>query len=208
MMRSFLTRTVSFLNYLDQNDSLPTYFLRTNLSTLFHFEKMIKWLEDKPTDNFFAGSINLFNKGVFFSGTNLLLTKDMCKFVLQNIDNLSPIMKDIGDDFAISLLIMLNTNVQVCAIKRIDFSVLKKDDTYTNIVEYLTCSDTEQNVFCLRFKTLDRLFDIKLMDTLLNLLDDPNFNIHDFIKKYNVPTYLSRPELIYTTEKIFPLQWR
>jgi hypothetical protein len=201
---SFVTRSISILKHLDQSqDGLPTYFIRTDITTLFDFNKMTTWLEDKPTELFFGGSIvnSIQPNNFFLSGTNLILSKDISKFLIQNQDIITQELADKSDDLAISNAIIKNVNVNLCSVKRIDFLC----NETSKFINYHKCVPYDKNIFCFRFKTLDKPFDISLMDKLTFLISTSHFDLNDFIKNTNLKITSQHPEYDMLSDNIFKL---
>jgi len=178
LMDSFVRRTIGVLDYLDKSKRLGYYFIRTNLSTLFQLDILIKWAETLPLKNMIAGTIidNINSIHTQLSGTNIVLTRDLVNFVLVNREH---ILKDTllnGDDARISSLIIENINVNLLLIKRLEF--VKIDDKELFVFE---STKTTFNLFCYRFKTENRIKDTKVMNLLLNRFYEEDFNILDFI---------------------------
>ncbi len=209
--KSILNRTISFINFvktiykLDNNDNYIKaidsgfYILRTNLSTLFDFKKIIKWIRDKPLTNFFAGSIN----GVFLgfnthlSGTNLLFSLDIALY-LHYYTHL--INTEIPEDDSISEAIIKKIKIQLINIKRLDFVEMEKVEikgsnitfpATPNSVIYHKTIKYDDDIFCFRFKTFNRENDVRTMSSLIDKLKYKDFNLTKFVidysKQYNPP---------------------
>lgn len=178
LMDSFVRRTIGVLDYLNKREKLGDYFIRTNLSTLFQFDILIKWAETLPLKNMIAGTIidNINSIYTHLSGTNIVLTRDLMYFILVNREHVlkSSILN--GDDARISSLVIENINVCLLLIKRLDFIKIKDK----NLILFES-TKTSNNLFCYRFKTENRITDTKVMNLLLNRFYDKDFNILDFI---------------------------
>jgi len=210
IMESFVRRSLSLLKHLDQSpDGLPTYFIRTNISTLFDFEKMISWLNDKPRNLFLGGSIvdNIFPTFVCFSGTNLIFSKDVCKFIINHENFICQRLNNIlGDDRFFTHFIIQNLPVSLCSVKRIDFIDITHNEKLVKIVNYHKCTPYDTNIFCFRFKTSDRLFDIDLMNKMYNLIETQNFDLNNFTKNTNLTITCSIPEYDILSDNIFKIK--
>lgn len=62
------------------------YIFRTNSSSYVDKELLIKYLEDKPKNNFYSGAIGNSNGVLFASGSGFFISKDLVKLVLDNKD--------------------------------------------------------------------------------------------------------------------------
>jgi hypothetical protein len=209
--KSILTRTGSFYIYirhllkLDDNNEYVKhknkglYFIRTNLSTLFDFDKLYKWIENKPKISFFSGSFNGFYNNLYttISGTNMVFSLDVMIYISLNYKNLD--LSIYLEDEAISQLIIQNLKVFLINIKRLDFiemeQVILKDYTWPktpNSIIYHKTMIGDQNIFSYRFKTFDRVHDINVMNSIIDdmIKSESNFDLNKFVNetslKYNL----------------------
>jgi hypothetical protein len=207
LMASFVTRTMSFLNHIRDQDIHYDYFIRTNITTLFDFDALISWLETKPRDYFFAGTlINNIDVSISFSGTNLVMTRDVCLYLIKHHDKLLPDIIEIGDDIAISHVITMGLYpvLKLQNILRVDFVELNQYNT-GKIVLYQKCEMLDENIFCFRFKTSDRQFDIDLMKKTSHLINSKNFILSILVKCLNLPFYSENPHLYPLSQNFFTL---
>jgi hypothetical protein len=187
MMDSFVNRTVCLLDHLHKHPLVSTpfdYFIRTNLSTLFHLDILIQGIQKLPKYNLIAGSpIDKLNSiHTQISGTNILLSRDLVDFLLLNKDCLLDESILHGDDQRISSLIIENLNVNLLLIKRLDFIEMNYDgDKYIPpSIIFQNCYGIN-NLFCYRFKTTNRENDIKYMKMLQQHMYLENFNPLQFV---------------------------
>lgn len=182
MMDSFLNRTICLLDHLQLTPF--DYFIRTNLSTLFHLDILIQKIQTLPKDNLIAGPpIDKLNSiYTHISGTNIILTRDLVDFLLLNKECLLDESVLHGDDQRISSLIIENLNVNILLIKRLDFIEMNYDgDKYIPpSIIFQNCYDIN-NLFCYRFKTTNRENDIKYMKMLQQHMYLENFNPLQFV---------------------------
>jgi hypothetical protein len=193
LMDSLLYRSISLMEYLSNNNILGDFFIRTNISTFFDLQMLLKWSETIPKTNLFAGTlIGIMNSILtHLSGTNLTLSRDVVEFVILNkqyIINESIINKDteavlLGDDSRISSLIIENTDVNMLLIKRLDLIEIRYKDAYYPQCIVIQNAEDLENLFCYRFKTSDRNFDIQSMNDLYDAIHHEDFNIKYYIKK-------------------------
>ena len=200
IMNSFVKRTVSLLDHLKSADKLGDFFIRTNLSTLFDFNMLLKWMERIPKHNLIAGSVIDYINSIYnnFSGTNIILTRELVEFLLLNQKHILDESILSGDDQRISSLIVENTNVNILIVKRLDFVEFKLTNVSPYVAPCIAFQNTSNsvNLFCYRFKTLNRELDIKVMKRLENEINSENFNLNTFIN-----SLLNNPDLPYN--KIF-----
>jgi hypothetical protein len=196
IMDSFLKRTVSLMDYLRDNNKLGTFFIRTNLSTLFNLNLFVKWSRTIPKKNLIAGSIidhlNLIYTTI--SGANILLTRDLVNFVLNNKEHLLDESVLEGDDERISSLIIENIEVDLLLMKRLDF--IESEYVKPACIVFQS-GKVLDNLFCYRFKTFDRKNDIKLMRIMFNNIYSISFNTHSFaLSLVNDPNYVFKSTFI------------
>jgi hypothetical protein len=176
MMDSFLNRSVCLLDHLK---STPfDYFIRTNLSTLFHLDFLIQWIQKFPKYNLIAGTpIDKLNSiHTHISGTNIVLSRDLADFLLLNKEYLLDKSVLDGDDQRISSLIIENLNVHLVLIKRLDFIEIYHDNCcIPPSLVFQNCYNTD-NLFCYRFKTNNRESDVKYMKILLQNMYLKNYH--------------------------------
>jgi hypothetical protein len=212
---SLFSRTIAFFEYMIyyyqlMKDDMKTFwqnkglfFLRTNLSTVFNFKLMSEWFHNKPKTNFFAGSINGLFNGLYttMSGTNLIFSYDVILFLTNNKQKID--MSLSFEDEAISHLLILNMNLYLINIKRLDFVEMKQVQTSTttwsaipNSIRYHKAVVGDQDIFTFRFKTFNRHNDIIIMRYVIDSLWDPNFQLNTLIenisKLYHNPIPISQ----------------
>lgn len=208
LMESFITRTISFIKYMSESDYTYTYFIRTNITTLFDFDKLLSWLSNKPRNYFLSGTlINDINISISFSGTNLTMSRDIVSYLMKNSHKLLPEIVEIGDDIAMSHVITMGLHPYLNLINmlRVDFVELERYHT-GKIIMYQKCELFDESIFCFRFKTNDRLFDIKLMKELTNRITIKTFNLSAFVRAVNLPYYCENPHLLQLSQGIFTLE--
>jgi hypothetical protein len=205
LMASFVTRTMSFLNHIKEESY--TYFIRTNITTLFDLDALIGWLITKPTNYFFAGTlVNDIYINISFSGTNLVMTQDLCLYLIEHSHKLLPEIVEIGDDIAISYVLTMGLYKKLTLINmlRVDFVELNQYNT-GKIVLYQKCELFNENIFCYRFKTSDRQFDIELMRRVSHFINTKNFILSIFVRSLGLPYYSENPHLYNLSTHIFTL---
>lgn len=160
---NMLRKSCRFFEYVNNKYDGDFYILRTNLSTLFDFEKLYKWITKLPTNYFFGGSLIDGYSGSLtkISGTNMIFSTEILKFLIKNQDRF---IYNQNEDVVLSHMIILNLYpfLRFKTIKRLDFL---KDST----IMYHRCSLNTQlyDFFCYRFKSDDRKSDIENMRYIL-----------------------------------------
>lgn len=199
-----LNKTIDFYKYirtklnLNDNESYnyntlenTTYILRTNLSSLFDFEKMYNYLLDKPKKNFFAGTINGFYNNIYttISGMNTILTLDTMMFSIDKANNIREYLKVLKyEDDTMSNYIIQNLNLYIINIKRLDFIEMEEVVLPTHVwpatpksIIYQKCEIGDQDVFSFRFKTFNRTNDIEVMNMLNDNILKDGFDLNNFV---------------------------
>lgn len=101
-----LTKTIRALKQIDQNYNYD-FMIRTNMSTFWDFDRLLKRLDRQPLENCFTGTIrNCKHKGQaspqYISGTNLVLSRDLVKKLISAETEI--LSWDLPEDWAMSKL--------------------------------------------------------------------------------------------------------
>lgn len=207
--KSILNRSIELFKHLWSNkysnsDDKQIYILRTNLSTFFDFKKLHTWCINKPTENFFGGSINGFYnfENTTLSGTNMVFSYDIMIYLIQNY--LKCDLRVMLEDEAISRLIIQNVNVFLINIKRIDFLEMEPVILPSHVwpatphsIVYHKCKINDNSIFCYRFKTFNRNDDIVKMNLICDNIYKESFNLNKTISNISK---LYKPNLSITEE--------
>jgi hypothetical protein len=93
------------------------FIIRTNLSSVWNFSALMKFLESMPPTGIYAGPKNEFYMCNYVSGTGIILSRDVCATLLQN-KHLAATPRDIDDvDIGMAMKIL---NVPIYPTKRVD----------------------------------------------------------------------------------------
>lgn len=191
----FFNHMISCLNLLDEKECLRythegLYFLRTNLSTLFDFKLITQWFKDKPKIHFAGGSFNGYYNNIYttFSGTNIIMTYDVMKYVFFNKEKAR--LDCYLEDEAISDLIIQNLGVFIINVKRLDFIEMEEVDvngtiwpaTPNSIIYHKTVKG-DKDIFTFRFKTFNRTNDINVMNYIVNELWKDDYDLTKVINQ-------------------------
>ena len=147
------------------------FVLRTNISTIFDFEKYTMWLDRSPLQNFLGGSMieGYLGYGTTFSGTNTVMSFDIMKFIIKHQDRF---IYTYNEDTELSSLVMYNTNCYIKTMKRLDF--------LNNKVIFHRCKLYNSDICCYRFKSNDRKRDYALAKIILDLIHNGK-NVNDYV---------------------------
>ena len=83
-------KTIKSMKYINNNYSYD-YIIRTNLSTIWHMNNLYNLLNNLPKNNFAGG----FIPQGFITGTGLIISKDVARFLVNNQDNDIDIHEDV-----------------------------------------------------------------------------------------------------------------
>ena len=212
LMDSMLYRSISLMEYIKTKNIECDLFIRTNLSTLFDLNAFLTWSNMIPKTKLFAGTvIDKFNSiYTCISGTNMIFTRDIVEFLVSNKDFILSEKEVHGDDQRISNIIIENLDVCVLLVKRFDLiELIYKEIHYPKSIVLQSCDDL-RNVFCYRFKTLNRETDIQNMIYFSDLINkNGKISLNDEIERlknigYNGP-YLQNREYDLYTHKCFKI---
>lgn len=200
---SIFSRTISFFSYMINEYNLTDdktylkhkdnglFFLRTNLSSVFDFKLLSKWIENKPKMNFFGGSFNGFYNGLYttISGTNMIFSLDTMMYLTFNHDKVD--MTTLLEDEAISQLIIHNLDTFIINVKRLDFIEMEEvrippDHVWPatpNSIIYHKTKVGDEDVFTFRFKTFNRDNDVIVMKFVVNELWQPDYSLNNLVDK-------------------------
>lgn len=174
--RNILKKTIIFFKHIseiDYNEDAEefTFAIRSNLSTLFDFEKLFNYIREvntamriKKWEYFIGGSIidKYCALQTYFSGTNITFSIPTVKLLVQNYREVLTNTTD-GDDVVMSAWL-----VNLC-VK----SLLMRDMPRLDFCEEVTfnsCDSFDNSLFCYRFKTDNRKQDALLMSNCSKLL--------------------------------------
>jgi len=101
-----ITKTIKAIQHIDENYDYD-FLIRTNISTFWDFDRLLKRLDIQPLENCFTGTIRgCKHKGEaspqYISGTNLVLSRDLVVKMISHKDEL--LSWDLPEDWAMSKL--------------------------------------------------------------------------------------------------------
>jgi hypothetical protein len=188
-IESFLIRTINFFDFiLPKYKDEKTFFIRTNLSTVFDFKILTRWMKLIPFKQFLGG-IYIDNINPIISGTGIIMSRDIVKFltVNKNFINYSKYI----DDVFISNFICANNDVVSLNISRIEIVVAEGSSDKEPAIYFKNCKIHDDYVFSFRFKTNDRQKDVEMMKFFTDeMWKTNNFDIlTKMLKKFNMKGY-------------------
>lgn len=166
-----------------------TYIIRSNLSTLFNFEKHYDELnkinkdiieykrEFKREPYFFGGTfVDSFDiSNILFSGTNLMFNILSLKLIIKDRDSLIEVK--LNDDVVISTFLVGNF------ASRLLLRDIKRLDIVEGMTRYKSCEIYDNSISCFRFKTSDRNRDVQIMKKLLDKMYLKDFKNEIFVNQ-------------------------
>lgn len=201
--KSMFKRTLVFFNYLKDNNLLNdnTYVLRTNLTTLFDFNKLMNWLSNKPRNLFIGGSFNGGYKDIYtsLSGTNMIMSYDIINYLTDVPYNIA-YLNEFSEDEIMSSLIIQYLSVYIINIKRLDLiemnAIPNLNIPYIKpTVSYHKCHINDESIFSFRFCTYNRIIDIDCMNILANEINGTiKSYVSKIIDKYKFDLTTETPE--------------
>jgi len=99
LIPGILIKTVNSFKHIEENYEYK-YILRTNLSSFFIVDNLIKLTKNLPNEDVYAGVIGNYNNILFGSGAGFWLSRDNILFILNNKENINLRLPDdvaIGD---------------------------------------------------------------------------------------------------------------
>jgi hypothetical protein len=138
------------------------YIFRTSSSSYIDKKRLLKYIEDKPKNNFYSGFIGTYNNINFASGSGFFLSKDLFNLILNNKDKLN---YELYDDVSVGDFLK-NINIEIINNKRYDILNESLDIEKINNKEFL-------EYFHYRFKIMaNRDIDIINMKKIYKLKEN------------------------------------
>jgi hypothetical protein len=97
-------KTLECFKYFIDRGTTFDFLLRTNLSSLWNFTPLIKWLKHIPTLGQYFGIIGTHNSIRFVSGAGIFLTPDVVQKLVENRHLCSNIIDDVDFGYALSCI--------------------------------------------------------------------------------------------------------
>jgi hypothetical protein len=152
-------KTIKALKYINDNYNYD-YLIRTNASSFFNIENMLKYLSNLPKEKFAIGfTLNIPKYGNFLHGTSIIITKDISYYLYKFYNKY---YNKIADDVIISLILKSqNIKLNILDESQIQFLI---DDNYDekkpkfltddNILYYRIKNNKNRDIDLLYFKFL------------------------------------------------------
>jgi len=178
--RCIFKRNLAFLKFLKLENKSVDFVIRTNLSTMFNFPLFINWIKNLPKKKLLAATIASgidINEFSIFSGTNFLISYDIAETLLLSEENIETYFNKLQieypeDDLLMGQILIQNiSDLNIITINRCDYVeckyIIQSIENYIPpSIIFEKCHYTDE-IFCFRFKTLNRDFDSKNMKCIL-----------------------------------------
>lgn len=165
------------MQYIDDNYDYD-FFIRTNLSTLWLWDRLLKSLDDLPSENCLAGRYG-HRTPPFITGTGLIVNRHMIKFLLQNQQKVifrPP--KYIAEDRIFSDFFMEELNIPtIDRSKRIGIFENFTEINHQEIINKIEDRD-RSNVDNFRIKNFRAENRLQIDSYIANILLDRYYNKH------------------------------
>lgn len=178
-----LEKTLLAFKYLNNLDY--DYLIRSNISTIIEFNRLISYLEKNPIDYYGAGKlVNLqWNGGgiidstwygtLFASGTSIILTK---KAVDEIVNNMNLVRMDIIDDVSLGIYVREYKNITPIEINQKHFYEVpyfsKNSNSISNFIEFI--KNNNDIIFyrnkCFGIYVKHRDIDYEQMEIIINAI--------------------------------------
>lgn len=114
---TIIGKTIESLEYFLTKRSYD-YIVRTNLSSVWDFGRLIQYLQDKPRTQYYAGQIGTHEVVPFASGAGIIMSQDVAKRLLHN--QRSALQYNGFDDVAIAKALH-EVGIYPVSLPRVDF---------------------------------------------------------------------------------------
>jgi hypothetical protein len=147
-------KTLLFYEFLNKQNF--DYVFRTNCSSYVNIDNLLKFLENKPKENFFSAIIGTHEGKQFASGSGYFLSKDLVQKV---VDNKHLINTSLIDDLALSFA-LTSLGINILPGRRQDFSSVEQVKREIDITNYhYRCKSRHRDLN-------DTYTDIEIMKTI------------------------------------------
>ncbi len=162
-----INKTIMALKKIDC--SAYDYIIRTNLSSFFVFENLIKFLDNKPRRNFYCGKTGQEPLYKWVSGAGIIISNDVANILIDNYNDLYD-NKELPDDVLIGK-VLSKYDITVTEAPRTDILYINNINDLYNDIENFYNNNT---IFHYRIKQIYYTPENRLSSELfiLNLLYD------------------------------------
>jgi hypothetical protein len=153
-------KTIDSIEYFLEDKEF-THVIRTNLSSVWNFPRLITYLKLLPSSGLFAGVIGGGDTSYFVSGAGIHMSRDIADLLVRNKEHVCAIQEQ--DDLAISFWLSSQGVTFTRLETRVDFTSKERFDAYKNKLD--------QMIYHMRFKQEngDRSVEPALMREMISL---------------------------------------
>jgi hypothetical protein len=166
--KNILKKSIIFLKHVADFDVSVngefTFVMRSNLSTLFDFHKLFRYLHEvnnalltKKWEYFLGGSMidRYCSYRTYYSGTNITFSIPVIRLLIKHYKDMIGNSKD-GDDIVLSAF-----SIDLCLKNLLMRDMMRMD--FCDEITFNSCEPFDSSIFCYRFKTDNREKDSSLM---------------------------------------------
>lgn len=154
-VENIIHKTVDSLEYFLEKKSY-THIVRTNLSSLWNFSNLYKFIKSLPSYNLYCGFIGQHNNILFASGAGIIMSNDICNIIIKYKENIYN--TKLIDDVAIAV-VLNNLGIAITPASRVDFNC--PESFHPNI---------PPNTYHFRLKCIDRAKELELTTIVFNFV--------------------------------------
>jgi hypothetical protein len=149
-----LIKTIQTMDFVNKN-FVYKHILRTNLSSFFILENLLKTCYKLPDTNLYAGIIGNHSNILFASGAGYWMSKDIVEKIIANKNNID---YNTLDDVAIGKLL---SSIRITPLPRYDLdkNIFYNDDKKSSILNEIIAN----NHYHIRVKNTDNNINIDIM---------------------------------------------
>lgn len=151
-------KTMKTMKYINEKYDYD-FIIRTNLSSFWNLNNVIKLKKNLPLNNFSGGHVGYVNNNTYISGMCIILSKDTCINLANNMN----IVYELDDVIIGAQLQQLGYNLtHINQYYRLD--LIHNVDNIIHINE----NDIDNKIYYYRIKNDDRNIDVKLFNILFD----------------------------------------
>ena len=154
---AIITKTLDSLDYFLKKDSYD-FIVRTNMSSLWNFNALLKYLETLPKEKVYNGAIGKNGSIPFVSGSGFIMSFDVAKLLIENriIAESVKIIDDVDIGYALNKL-----GIECSSGKRKDcyYREMYDESTYDSSIYHYRIKWNNPNM---------RYEEVEVMQKLLN----------------------------------------
>lgn len=120
---NIIYKTIKALEFFNKKGY--DYVIRTNLSSIWNYFELYKFIQTLPISGVYCGVVGCDNKQPFVSGAGIIISKDVAETILQVRNEIYNVK--ILDDVALGT-VLLKLNIVITPANRVDFGSISEYD--------------------------------------------------------------------------------